>query len=348
MLYRFSKRFLLQRKYWLMLLFSILLSACIQEVDLPIRVEKPHLVVNGLITNDSSSYIVKLSFTGNYTNSLSTPANLTLNGAKVIISDNRGRSAVLKQDVLELGTYRTIDPNFVGAIGLSYVLEVTLPSGDKYITKPEKLAAVPLILELTYKYVAIETPTTPNAYQVYVTTKDPASEQNFYRWSAYGYSRWQSTGALCSAFGPTICYDFCWVPTSYPAVLLYNDANINGNFIKNNPVFLSPIRALGNHFIEVTQYSLSKDAYTFWNLYEQQRQRVGSIFDPQPAPIEGNLVNVADPSDIALGYFGASAISKKKLTIPILQDVKTNPNLIEKGDCRKAYQFGTLERPTSW
>jgi Domain of unknown function (DUF4249) len=327
---------------------AVFFSACIEEVNLPIRVEKPHLVVDGLITNDSSSYVVKLSFTGNYTNSLSTPANLSLNGAKVIISDSRGRTTVLKQDVLELGTYRTIDPNFVGTVGLSYKLEVTLPSGEKYATAEEKLVAVPQILELDYKYTSIETPNLPNAFQVFVTTKDPSAEQNYYRWSAYGYSRWESTGALCSAFGPTICYDFCWVPTSYPAVLLYSDVNINGNFISKFPVYLSPIRAIGNHFVEVTQYSLSKNAYTFWNLYEQQRQRVGTIFDPQPAPIEGNLVNTKDPSDIALGYFGVSAISKKKLTIPIDQSVKTNPSLIEKGDCRKAYQFGTLERPTGW
>lgn len=322
--------------------------SCIDEVDLPIRVEKPKLVVDGLITNDSSAYIVKLSFTGNYINSLSTPANLSLNGAKVVISDSRGRTAILKQDVLELGTYRTVDPSFLGTIGLDYALEVTLPSGEKYKTKPEKMVPVPSILELTYDYKAIQTNNTPNAYQVYVTTKDPAADQNFYRWTAYGYSRWQSTGALCSAFGPTICYDYCWVPTAYPAVILFNDANINGNFIKNYPVYLSPIRAIGNHFIEITQYSLSKDAYTFWNLYEQQRQRVGTIFDPQPAPIEGNLVNVNDPSDIALGYFGVSAISKKKLTIPVKQDVVLNPSLIDKGDCRKTYQFGTLERPTGW
>lgn len=335
-------------KFLLLILFAGMLTSCIDEIDLPIRVEKPKLVVDGLITNENTQYVVKLSFTGKYQNSLATPANLALNGAKVTITDDRGRKTDLKQDVLELGTYRTIDPSFVGTIGYSYKLEVTLPSGDKYSTKPERMNDVAPILNLSYEFKNIVANNQTDAYQVYLDTKDPGEQQNFYRWSAYGYSRWESTGALCSAFGPTICFQYCWVPTDYPQVLLYSDASINGNFIKKVPVFLSPIRAIGNHFIEVTQYSLSKDAYTFWSLYEEQRKRVGTIFDPQPAPIEGNLINETDPTDIALGYFSVSAISKKKLMIPIDVSVTGNPDLIPLGDCRKAFTNGTLDRPSGW
>ena len=334
---------------FLFLFFGVIgLTSCIDEIDLPIRVEKPKLVVDGLITNENTSYVVRLSFTGKYENSLSTPTNLALNGAKVVITDDRGRKTELKQDVLELGTYRTIDPSFVGTIGYSYKLEVTLPNGEKYSTIPERMLSVAAITNLSYEFKKVGTINTPDAYQVFLDTKDPAGEQNFYRWSAYGYSRWESTGALCSAFGPTICYQFCWVPTNYPDVLLFSDAAINGNFIKKFPVFLSPIRAVGNHFVEVTQYSLSKNAYTFWNLYEEQRKRVGTIFDPQPAPIEGNLVNEADGTDIALGYFSVSSVSKKKLTIPVDQTVRGNAALIKEGDCRKAFTNATLDRPSGW
>jgi Domain of unknown function (DUF4249) len=335
-------------KYLFLLVFGIALFSCIEEIDVPIRVEKPKLVVDGLITNEPSPYIVRLSFTGYYQNSLSTPANLAVNGAKVTITDNTGRSTALLQDVLELGKYLTIDPDFIGQIGNTYKLEVQLPTGEKYATKPEKLLPVPQIQNLSYEFLNVEAANSTDGYQVFVDTKDPADEQNFYRWSAYGYSRWESTGALCSAFSPGLCYQFCWVPTDYPQVLLYSDASINGNFIKKYPVYLSPIRAIGNHFIEVTQYSLSKSAFTFWNLYEEQRKRVGSIFDPQAAPIEGNLTNTNDETDIALGYFSVSAVSKKKLTIPVDQAVRTNPSFIMPGDCRRAYINGTLERPSGW
>lgn len=334
--------------FFMLLFFTTISYSCIDEIELPLRVEKPKLVVEGLITNENSTYIVKLSLTGKYTNSLSIPTNLTVNGAKVTITDNRGRIADLKQDVLELGTYRTLDPKFIGEIGNSYKLAITLPNGEKYSSKPEMMEAVPPIINLSYEYKKISNINVPDGYQVYLDTKDPGDVQNFYRWSAYGYSRWESTGAPCGSFSPSICYNFCWVPTDYPQVLLYSDASINGNSITKVPVYLSPIRAIGNHFIEVTQYSLSKDAYTFWSLYEEQRKRVGTIFDPQPAPIEGNLVNDSDPTDIALGYFGVSAIFRKKLTIPIEIKTPTNPSFIRTGDCRRAFVGSSLERPTGW
>jgi hypothetical protein len=324
-------------------------QSCIEEADIKLRSEKPKLVVDGLVTNENRSYSVKLSYTGVYTNSNFIPNNLVVNGARVTIKDSRGNSYNLLQDLQELGTYRTADNAFVGQLGNSYSLHITLPSGEKYSCSPETLQSVSEIDKLNYEYKQSTKIGEPDQYRVSVSTKDPATPNNYYRWRAYGYSRWQSTGALCSAFGPSICYEYCWVPTVYPQIVLASDANFNGKNITNIPVYNSPIRSVGNHFIEVTQYSLSKNAYTFWQLYEEQRKRVGSIFDPQPAPIEGNVVNENDPNDIALGYFGASAVSIKKLIIPFDETKqKTNTQLVAKGDCRLAFLFASLSRPSGF
>ncbi len=335
-------------KYIFLVLVSLFFVACIDDLNIPIRVEKPKLVVDGLITNEKTSYQVKLSFTGKYSNSNYTPPSLAVNGAKVEILDERGRSIELFQDVLELGTYRTIDSSFVGQIGHSYKLSVTLSTGEKYSTVATPMVAVPNISNLNFEFKDIDNTFKPDGYQVYLNTKDPANETNYYRWAAYGFSRWESTGAKCSAFGSSICYDFCWVPTTYNQVKIASDANINGNFISNIPVYYSPIAALGAHLIEVSQYSLSKAEYTFWNLYEEQRLRTGTIFDPQPAAIEGNLINEADPSDIALGYFGVSAVSRLKTLIPFDNSLKFSKLFLRQGDCRKAFANGTIERPVGW
>jgi Domain of unknown function (DUF4249) len=335
-------------KYLILMLVIACCVACIDDLNVPIRVEKPKLVIDGLITNEKTNYQVKLSFTGKYSNSNYTPPSLAVNGAKVEIIDIRGRSVELFQDVLELGTYRTIDSSFVGQIGHSYKLSITLSTGEKYSTAATPMVAVPNIFGLSFEFKDIDNQFRPDGYQIYLDTKDPSNETNYYRWSAYGFSRWESTGAKCSAFGQAICYDFCWVPTTYNQVKIASDANINGNFLSHIPVFYSPVAALGTHLIEVSQYSLSKAEYTFWKLYEEQRQRTGTIFDPQPAAIEGNLINEADPSDIALGYFGVSAVSRRKTLVPYDGSLKYSTIFLKQGDCRKAFANGTIERPIGW
>ncbi len=331
-----------------LIILPFLQFSCIEEVSLPLRVERPKLVVDGLISNEKSTYKVKLSYSGVLSNSLGIPPNLALNGAKVILQDNLGKSTQLLQNVIELGTFETIDSTFIGAIGKSYKLIVTLPNGDVFSTKFQKMLPVPDITSVNYKFNDVVNISQPDGYNVYVSTKDPAEQQNFYRWAAYGYSRWQSTGVPCGPFSPSICYDFCWVPTTADNVTIASDVAINGNSFTDIPVFFSPIRAVGKHYIEVIQYSLDKDAFTFWNLYEEQRKRVGTIFDPQPAPIEGNLVNEADKYDIALGYFSVSSISRKKLTIPFDGSLPFSKVLIGKGDCRLAFPFGSTYKPLGW
>ena len=64
------------------------------------------------------------------------------------------------------------------------------------------------------------------------------------------------------------------------------------------------------------QYALTQAAYQYWTLFEQQRTRTGSLFDPQPASIEGNVRLQSDTTTLALGYFGASAVSRRRLIIP--------------------------------
>ena len=42
----------------------------------------------------------------------------------------------------------------------------------------------------------------------------------------------------------------------------------------------------------------------------------GTIFEPQPAFIKGNIKSIYDPEEPVFGYFGASAITKASIFIP--------------------------------
>ena len=107
-------------------------------------------------------------------------------------------------------------------------------------------------------------------------------------------------------------------------------------------------------YVEVSQLNYTREAYQFWKRYQDQLNRTGSILDPLPAAIEGNIYNVANPNELALGYFSAAANFKKRLTIDVVEPLELPRGLFElrRGGCaRDVYPtknpYPTGEWPTS-
>jgi hypothetical protein len=254
--------------------------------------------------------------------------------------------------LLELpGVYQTTDTNFVGQIGRSYVLTVHMPDGRMYQSQPEQLLPVPLLEELKAEFVDVADRSRPSGYRVLVDTQDPVEMANYYRWSAYGYVRRESEGL--PRLGGGVCCKSCWLLISNNDVNIFSDANINGNRIQNRFALFSPFYIRGKQYVEVSQYSLTREAYQFWKLLDEQQTRTGSLFDPQPAPIEGNIYNAENNHELALGYFGASAISRKRLIISG-DTVTMFPGYVEEFipfgpmDCRFAFPYATFYSPENW
>jgi hypothetical protein len=277
------------------------------------RTVTPRLVVEGMITNQAPPYTVRLTFTGTAKGARSLKEANPASGATVAIKDDAGNETGLVEG--NLGEYRTDDPAFTGVVGRSYTLTVRLPDGRTYTSRPEQLTAVPAIEQVYYEVSDREGIAENAGIYVYVDTKDPAETENYYRWSAYGYSFRPSTGECClfRYEGCGKCYTQCWMRSDNLAANLLSDEQINGNTIRRQFVYFSPIRMRGPHLIEVSQFSLTKEAYRFWERYEEQRIRTGSILDPLPEPIEGNVFSVRDPNEVALGYFSASSVTTKRI-----------------------------------
>lgn len=331
-----------------------LLSACIDEVSLPIRTEDPTLVVEGLVTNEPPPYYIRLSYTGVFTSSNFFPEGLTINGAAITLTDDTGQRSGFRRVTGQNGLYETTNLSFVGTVGRSYTLTVELPNGKTYRSEAEVMQPVSAITELTHELLQPFRGTgvnEPPGYQIYVTTQDPAPSTDYYRWTARTYTRRHTTGVPCG-FG-AICNTSCWVPTYAPGVNIQTDLGVNGSTIRNRPVLVSPAFTTGNHYLEVSQYSLSRKAYQFWRRYKDQLDRTGTIFDPLPAPIEGNLVNTEDASDRALGYFGASAVSVKRQILDTGNDLSNilprwENRWIEKGGCTNIFLEGSQVVPAGW
>src|SRR5579864_8521053 len=137
------------RKYY-PVLFILMLTTCVRRIDLPIRQVLPKLVVEGMITTDSTPYSINLSYSGSFTNLYDFSQHLSqyyITDAKVTIEDDLGDSTSCQW--IGLGTYQSTDPSFIGTVGRTYTLKIYLTNGNVYLSKPETITAVPPIDSLT-------------------------------------------------------------------------------------------------------------------------------------------------------------------------------------------------------
>jgi hypothetical protein len=306
----------------LFILPALFFYACVRRIMPPIRNGAPTLVVEGLVTTDSIRYAIKLSYTGNFLNAstrIDSNQNF-INDAKVVIKDDEGDSTLCI--LISPGTYQSSDSSFVGIVGRTYTLKIYLSNGKTYVSTPEKINPVPPIDSISVVYDStFITDVRPTQLIISANIHDPAGVQNYYRWTALGYTPRKSWGDTCTypyneCADPYACSCFAlcdqYITTNQVNIL--SDKLVNGNEIIQ-PVFYSPIYWFGKHFIEVKQYSLNQDIYLFWQQYLQQTNRTGSILDPLPASLVGNIHNAKDSNDVALGYFETSAVVTKKVII---------------------------------
>jgi hypothetical protein len=341
----FRKPTILFSLFFLQLFFC----TCVRRITPPIREGAQILVVEGLVTTDSISYAVKLSYTGNFLNAstrIDSNQNF-INDARVVIKDDIGDSAIC--NLISPGTYQTNDSGFIGIVGRTYTLEIYLSNGKTYTSTPEKMNPVAPIDSVTVVYDStFITDIRPMQFIISANTHDPAGIANYYRWTASVYIPRKSWG-FYPVFGFPPCNDAfsCTYLAECEQMLANNQINILSDQYSDGreiiqPTFYSPIYWFGKHFIEVKQYSMNKDLFLFWQQYLQQTNRTGSILDPLPASLIGNIHNAADSNDIALGYFEASAVASKKIIIVpfFLQEyylASIEGEYTPKGDCNLVF-----------
>ncbi len=340
-----------QRLFLILFSVAITLTSCLDPYPVSIGQETEKLVVESLLTNDKTVPYVKLSYTIQFgtLDGGATPVR----GAYIDVKDNEGAAMIYRAVANVPGLYEPSDRNFRGVPGKSYTLTVKLTNGAVYVSGVEPMAKP---VEITNMYEEFKQPSADGkfrgiGYQIYIDLKDTKGVENYYRWTSWGDHIRKSTGVPVG-FGGGICCDLCWVRTDNTAIQILSDAGVDGGLLLKRPVYFSTFYYYGQHYVEVKQYNISRGAYQFWKRYQDQTSRTGTIFDPLPAPIFGNLVNTANANDIALGYFEVASVVTKRLVIPdnLFGKVPYNQYEIPEGDCVAAFPFSVYNSypPPGW
>ncbi|HLL97180.1 MAG TPA: DUF4249 family protein [Spirosoma sp.] len=105
------------------------------------------------------------------------------------------------------------------------------------------------------------------------------------------------------------CRTKCWAILSSYTLDVFDDQFTNGGLIAKRKVGAIPFYQHSPCLVELRQGSLTKDAFRYYKLFQDQTQNTGGLADTPPTALIGNVHNVANPGEAVIGYFTASGIS---------------------------------------
>ena len=326
--------FRLLRRF-LPLLVGAGVGACVAPFDRQeLALQGDLLVVDGTVTDQPEPQTVRLSRVSVIRG---LPGRVPVEKATVEVRVDGAQTVTFRETLP--GTYQAPE-GFRGRVGGRYQLRLQLADGRRYESGEEILPAVSPITKTYDRFdpqgiANAEKTAFTSAHLVYLDTQDPANETNFYRWdyTLYELQDWchactqgryvvfnRLTNQLVedcltdTRLPRTNRYDYpcrtlCWEIIRNPAVNLFADRYTNGQPILGRLVGRIPYHQPRPALVEIRQYALTRDAYRFFQLLENQSQNTGTLADTPPAALVGNVRNPSDDRENVVGYFAASGVS---------------------------------------
>lgn len=318
---------------WLTALFVLLLFGCKEEFPLNFNTSEKILVVEGGITNKPGPYMVRLSTTL----PVNQPIRVPFENCVVTISDDQGNSEILKET--SPGVYMTSKNGIQGVIGFEYSLSVVSPDNKVYQTAFEEIKPVTEIdsvyAELT-NHEDLDYPFGLPGYQFYVDSKPAAEKETYLLWNmeeTYEYeadyklyalyyfgdyfyaNRHKDTIALITGLNYDTLFT-CWKTDPVRNIFTGQIANLSDIKITRQPLHFvgTETKKLSvKYSLFVQQFSISKNAYNFWESIRDQISDESFLYTKQPYNITSNLQNIDNPDELVFGYFTVASVSEKRI-----------------------------------
>ena len=305
----------------ILLILLTLIYGCIDPIDLNIREEKRILVVEGYISTGPGPHRIKLSKSAKYGDVFTALIKSEVR-ADVWIRDNDGNVTILKE--VSPGWYDTPD-DWRAELNKSYTLNIITGAGTHYTSSPETVVPVAPIDSLILQFKKIPTADPAKfipGVEVFARFQDPPDSRDFYIWrnnGTYIIKTYPELFTIIDPFtgeripAPKDCCAVCWINELNAdfSVRILNDKNSNGTINTELAAFIpdNGLRFYSKYRAVIQQLSISSEAHAFFALLNKQLSIDGDIFDPPPATIRGNMINLDRQEENVIGYFHASDVS---------------------------------------
>ncbi len=300
--------------FYIAALTMTIFCACKEPFEPPvIKADHNYLVVEGLINSGQDSTIMTLSRTRNLGDTTSFIPELN---ARVFVQLEGGGSYPLQ----EIGKGKYV----IGQLSLittaKYRLRIETSNGFRYESEYVPVKLTPAIDSLSWARDKDVT--------VYLNTHDPANNTRYYRWE------FKETWEYHSYYDTNLGYDYstlqiffrdstqlltkCWNSANSNSVLIGTSARLSEDIIDRSAITVVPERSdkmSVRYSILVKQYALSEEAFEYWQMLKKTSQQLGTLFDPQPSQLIGNIHCVNNPAEPVIGFVSISSVQEKRIFI---------------------------------
>jgi hypothetical protein len=303
------------RLFFLILtLIMMLFLSCKQTYTPPaITSQDSYLVVEGVINSSSDSTIIKLSNTVNIADSV---ALLPVLNAKVAVQGDQNTTYPLTEGAN--AKYFTTNLNLDNTH--KYRLIIITNSNKQYYSDYVQVLNSPPIDSIYYTLSS-------KMININTATHDATNTVQYYRWdyketwiihSPY-FSYFKSNGdtVLNRDLVNDNIYQ-CWLSDTSSTLVLNSTAKLKQPILTDNIItsFSQNAEKVAHRYsILVNQYALSAEAYNFWTNLKKNTEKLGSIFDPQPSQINGNIHCLTNPTEPVIGYISVGRVTTKRIFI---------------------------------
>jgi hypothetical protein len=281
------------KPFIIIILVALTCISCDQEIELTLPSAPQRLIVEGRIELIKgvlgSTQIIELSTMGDYFKNEQTPR---VRNATVSVKNSRGDTYEFIHNDEKPGQYE--NNTLQAEVGEIYTLSI-IWLGEQYEAQ-ETLVSVSSI-DSIYQIYEEENQFEDAGLKVAVDFTDPENENNYYFWELFV----NDNNSVIPDPGNS-------------QNLIASDRLFNGQTIRGYLPSEEKIVVAGD-IAKVMHIGISKAYFDYLFLLFEQTGQTGQLFDVPPAGIKGNIRNVTNPRNAALGYFGAVEIDEVTLII---------------------------------
>lgn len=293
----------------------IVLTGCLEPYIPDIKVEPGgYLVVDGTI-NSQGATTIRLSRTIALAKNTPVPAETN---ATIFIEEEGGTRYPLTEG--DAGTY-TSAPLVLNA-AKRVRLYFRTAAQKEYASDYTAIKTTPPIDTVGWKASA-------DGVQILVNSHDDTNQSRYYRWEYE--ETWQFTSAYRSlieyknndiVYRPSLQYPNdiynCWSTEKSTSIKLGTTVQLTRDFVSNYPLVLLPptsVKLRYRYSILVKQAALTSEEYDYWEALRKNTENIGTLFDPLPTQLTGNVHSLSSDKEVVIGFVGAQSVTQQRIFI---------------------------------